>query len=209
MANSAPSATGAQYRFRTGMVVSPWMTADQLKEAALRGDLSVDSEIQQVGHTEWVIATNVKGLVFPQQQAADPHIHLAQEGGAAAVAQAAGGTGSQGGSHGQGHVAGHTGGHAVHTKSPMHPRFATVRDLLAAYLNADIEINLPETTDYSTAHVCMVGTDHFEVSLDGSRGRVFVPYSRIRLIWVTETSNSSTLSYREAHRVSVELEQKR
>jgi hypothetical protein len=176
----------AQYRYRTGIHVSTWMTADQLKEAALRGDLSLDSEIQQVGHSEWVPATNVKGLVFPPSQ--DAHIGLA--GDAAATAPAPMPVPASGG------------------KQPQ-PRFATIKDLLTAYLNADIEINLPEASEYSTAHLCFVGADHFEISLDGSRGRVFVPYSRIRLVWVAETHHSAALSYRESHKVSVELEPKR
>lgn len=184
---ASPTATQtgspAQYRYRTGIHVSTWMTADQLKEAALRGDLSVDSEIQQVGHSEWVPAANVKGLVFPSSQ--DAHIGLA---GDAAPPPAP---------------------VPVGAAKAAHPRFATIKDLLTAYLNADIEINLPESTDYSTAHVCVVGADHFEISLDGSRGRVFVPYSRIRLVWVSEIHHSAALSYREAHKVSVELEPKR
>ncbi len=167
------------------------MTADQLKEAALRGDLTAESLIQQAGHSEWVPATNVKGLTFPSVPSGtdSAHIGIAPEAASPSAATAA------------------TAASATHAS--RHPRFATIRDLLAAYLNADIEVNLPDSGEYSQAHLTMLGTDHFEISLDTGRGRVFVPFSRIRVIWVTEMSTNASLAYRESHRISVELEGKR
>lgn len=185
MPNSATTGTtGApttpQYRFRTGSSVSPWMTADQLKEAALRGELLPDSQIQQSGHAEWIVATNVRGLTFPSAvaDAAPPEAPVAA---APPVQQSAA-------------VAG------------RHPRFATIRDLLAAYVNAEIEVNLPVSTEFTVAQLVMVGGDHFEITLESSRSRVFIPYGRIRAVWALETSSSATLNYRESHKLSVELE---
>lgn len=176
MANSAPTSTtpAVQYRFRTGSFVSTWMSADQLKEAALRGELLADSLIQQAGHAEWVPATNVRGLTFPPPTAEVVPAPMPDPA-------------------------------SILPKS-QHPRFGTLRDLLAAYLNADIEINLPDTAEFGPAHVCAVSNDHFEVTLETGRSRVFVPYARIRVIWVTETSTSAMLTYRESHRITVEME---
>ena len=186
-ATGTPAApTIPQYRFRTGAAVSPWVSADQLKEAALRGELLHDSEIQQSGHAEWVPASNVRGLTFPAPAPATAPATAATE--AASVVAAADA--------------------AAAAANSRHPRFATIRDLLAAYVNSEIEINLPDSTEFSSAHLCMVGGDHFEVTLESNRSRVFVPYTRIRVVWGIETSNSATLNYRESHKLTVELERK-
>jgi hypothetical protein len=163
-----------QYRYRSGTSVSPWMSADQLKEAALRGEVLPDSHIQQSGHAEWIPATNVRGLIFPSAQPAPEPI----------ASEPIPTVGTAG----------------------RHPRFVTLRDLLAAYVNAEIEINLPDSKEFGSAQLVMVGGDHFEITLESSRSRVFIPYGRIRAIWALETSSSATLNYRESHKLSVELE---
>jgi hypothetical protein len=149
------------------------MNAEQLKDAAAHGELTPEGEVQQSGHTEWVLATHVRGLVFPQPVA---------EPAAAPVVET-----------------------MVHAASLRHPRFSTFRDLLVLYANADIEVNLPDSSEFSPAKLCAAGNDHFEIVLETGRSRVFLPYSRIDAIWATETSSSATLSYRESHRITVEL----
>jgi hypothetical protein len=156
------------------------MTADQLKEAALRGELSPESHIQQAGHVDWVPANLVRGLTFPAPALAAEVEAPSLE--APAPASTAGG---------------------------RHPRFATLKDLLANFVNAEIEINLPDPTEFAAAQLCMAGNDHFEVMMETGRSRVFLPYGRIRAIWATETSTSATLTYRDSHRLTVELDAKR
>jgi hypothetical protein len=56
----------AQYRFRGAAGISGWMTAEQLREAAKRGELQADDDIQAAGRADWVAASTVKGLEFPQ-----------------------------------------------------------------------------------------------------------------------------------------------
>jgi hypothetical protein len=86
------------------------------------------------------------------------------------------------------------------------PRFGTFRDLLGLYVNADVEVNLPDAAEYSPAKLCAAGVDHFEVMLETGRSRVFLPYARIQAVWVTETSTNSTLTYRDSHRITIELQ---
>ncbi|MDZ4753864.1 MAG: hypothetical protein SGJ11_05140 [Phycisphaerae bacterium] len=187
---SGPPAVAAQYRFRTDTVVSTWMTAEQLKEAALRGELTLHSHIQQVGHADWVAATNVRGLTFPEVHG----IAIAAEPPPPApVAEPV---------H-NGVTASGPGG------SARHPKFATLREVLGAYLNADIEINVPDASEHGLARVVAIGHDHFELTLESDRNRVFIPYAQIRAIWSCETSSSATLTYREAHKLTVDVERAR
>ncbi|MBL9119472.1 MAG: hypothetical protein JNL80_06125 [Phycisphaerae bacterium] len=176
--NAGGVQTSIQYRFRVGNAVSGWMTAEQLKDAALRGDLLPEGEVQQSGHADWVVASHVRGLAFP-----------------APVTEAA-------------PVVETTGTHAglIANGAARQPRFGTFRDLFGLYLNADIEVNLPDSSEYSPAKLCAAGVDHFEVSLESSRSRVFLPYSRIQAVWVTETSTNATLTYRDSHRLTIEVQ---
>lgn len=61
----------AQYRFRGAQGVSDWMSGEQLREAAKRGEVQPDDDIQAAGRADWVSASTVKGLEFPQSEA-DP-----------------------------------------------------------------------------------------------------------------------------------------
>lgn len=175
-AGSPATATAAQYRFRVGAKVSGWMTAEQLKEAAAHGDLTAEGEVQQSGHAEWVLASHVRGLTFPAPVAAVETIP-------AQVAETVAYAGA----------------------NARQPRFSTFRDLLGLYANADVEVNLPDGAEFSPAKLCVAGTDHFELMLETGRSRVFLPYSRINAIWVTETSTNATLTFRESHRITIEL----
>lgn len=171
--NPPGGAVSVAYRFRVGAKISAWMSAEQLKDAALHGDLPPEGEVQASGHAEWVVATHVRGLVFPvpipvEAAVAEPVVHA-------------------------------TNGNA------RSPRFSTFRDLLGLYANGDVEVNIPDPTEFSPAKLCAAGSDHFEITLEAGRSRVFLPYSRVYAIWVTETSTNSTLTYRESHRITIEL----
>jgi len=58
--------SSARYRFRIKDQVSPWMSADALRRAALEGTLTPEGFIQPIGHDDWTPATEVKGLEFPE-----------------------------------------------------------------------------------------------------------------------------------------------
>lgn len=67
--SNAGMAVTAQYRFRGAAGVSGWMSAEQLRDAARRGELQPDDDIQAAGRADWVAASTVKGLEFPQAAA--------------------------------------------------------------------------------------------------------------------------------------------
>lgn len=67
--SNAGTAVVAQYRFRGAQGVSGWMSAEQLREAAKRGEVQPDDDIQAAGRADWVSASTVKGLEFPQAEA--------------------------------------------------------------------------------------------------------------------------------------------
>ncbi len=58
----------ARYRFRVGDTVSPWMSADALRAAALDGTLTEDGDVQPIGHDTWTKAAEVKSLTFLQPE---------------------------------------------------------------------------------------------------------------------------------------------
>jgi hypothetical protein len=60
----------ARYRIRHEGQTSPWMTADQLKQATMLGQVPQDALVQPAGRNEWIQAGTIKGLDFPA--AAEP-----------------------------------------------------------------------------------------------------------------------------------------
>lgn len=58
--------TGAEsrYRYREGGEVSPWMSGDELLEAARNGAFEETAEVQMAGHAEWRTANTIRGLSF-------------------------------------------------------------------------------------------------------------------------------------------------
>lgn len=182
MATPAPgpvASTGSpQFRYRNGAEVSGWMSAEQLKEAARRGALTAIGLVQQAGQADWVPASGVRGL-FPAET-------RKPEDAAAEPAAAAAAPGAELNAHGR------------------HLRFGTLKEVLAAFLNADVEI-----VEQSAAHVrrlVAVGSDHFECLGDSPREREFVPYGCIaRLVTVESAPNGHALAYRDSHRLRVML----
>ncbi|MFZ9692483.1 MAG: hypothetical protein ACO3EP_10615 [Phycisphaerales bacterium] len=69
--SNAGVAVSAQYRYRSAAGVSGWMSAEQLREAAKRGDLAPTDQIQAAGRADWVEAASVKGLEFPGTETAE------------------------------------------------------------------------------------------------------------------------------------------
>lgn len=172
------ASTGSpQYRFRNGAEVSGWMSAEQLKDAAKRGSLTPSGAVQQSGQAEWVPASGIRGL-FPSEPRKPEEV--APEPPATAPVSAD--------SHGHG----------------RHLRFATLKEVLAAFLNAEVEI-----LDDSASQVrklVAVGADHFECVGESAREREFIPYARIaRLSAVEAAANGPALAYRDSHRLRVAL----
>lgn len=171
----AASTGSTQFRYRNGTEVSGWMTAEQLKEAARRGALTALGLVQQSGQADWVAAAGVRGLFPAEAKRTDD---APAEPAAALVAEP--------NAHGR------------------HLRFATLKEVLAAFLNADVEI--VDGSAASTRRLVAVGTDHFECLGESAREREFVPYASItRLLTVEHAANGPALAYRDTHRLRVLL----
>ena len=54
----------SRYRYRTEDEVSPWMTGDELQDAARNGQFESTCEVQMAGHAEWKTAGEIRGLSF-------------------------------------------------------------------------------------------------------------------------------------------------
>ncbi|MDP7028867.1 MAG: hypothetical protein QF733_01440 [Phycisphaerales bacterium] len=161
----------AKYRVRHEGATSPWMTADQLKQAAMLGQVPPAALIQQAGQADWHQAASIKGLEFP-----DPAADEADDGPAK-------------------------------VKEPLeqHPRFKTLRDLLANFLHSPISINLRQADHFDEAELLLCCEDHFEVNLPRLKTRAFVPYARIKAIASVEVGEHGE-KYRDSHTVRIEVE---
>jgi len=69
------AATPQQYRFRTASGVSGWMSGEEVRAAAKRGELEPGDQIQLAGRADWIAASAVKGLEFPTSEPAAPTPH--------------------------------------------------------------------------------------------------------------------------------------
>lgn len=178
-ASGPVASTGSpQFRYRLGADVSGWMSAEQLKEAARRGALTTIGLVQQAGQADWIPASGVRGL-FPAE-ARKPE-ETSAEPVAAPAAHA-----TELNAHGR------------------HLRFATLKEVFAAFVNADVEI--VEASVARVRRLVAVGTDHFECLGESSREREFVPYASIaRLVTVESAPNGHALAYRDSHRLRVML----
>lgn len=92
------------------------------------------------------------------------------------------------------------------TGSGHHVRFQTLREVLAAFLNSEIEIESADGRSMFPMRLAAVGHDHFEVDRESDRLRLFVPYGRVRLIGALESDNGSALNYRQGHRLRVTID---
>ncbi len=161
----------AKYRVRHEGSTSPWMTAEQLKQAAMLGQVPPAALIQQAGQGDWHQAASIKGLEFPDPEA---------EGDAAEASK---------------------------VKEPLehHPRFKTLRDLLANFLHCPVSINLRQADHFDEAELLLCCEDHFEVNLPRLKMRAFVPYARIKAIASVEVDEHGK-KYRDTHTVRIEVE---
>jgi len=155
----------ARYRIRHEGQTSPWMTADQLKQATLLGQVPPEAMVQPAGRSEWIQAGTIKGLEFP----ASPE--------------------------------------PVEPPEPLdhHPRFKTLRDLLANFLHCPVSINLRQTDHFDEAELLLCCEDHFEVNLPRLKIRAFVPYARIKAIASIELEEGGS-QYRDTHKVRIEVD---
>ena len=159
--------TQSRYRYRQGGSTSPWMSGDELQEAAQAGVLEQTAEIQMAGHTEWRIANTIRGLSF---------------------------TPVEGGSDDE----------PLHEEEDRLTRFGTIRELMAAFVRQDIEINLNSDAVHESANLCAIGTDHFEIIEDEGRKRTFIPLHRVRSVVAIDTGNQGS-NYRENHLLRITL----
>lgn len=164
--SNAGTAVVAQYRFRGARGVSGWMSAEQLREAAKRGEVQPDDGIQAAGRADWVSASTVKGLEFTQSEPATEAIAA--------------------------------------TPTGHHVKFATIKELLGAFLHGEVEIRTGR--DVATMHLAAVGIDHFETIDEETRRRLFVPFARVRRIVAEESAQGAALNYRGAHRLSIAID---
>ena len=154
------------------------MTAEELKDAAASGRLEQTAEIQSAGQNDWIPATEVRGLVFPElEPEPDPEEEKSDSKRSS-----------------QRH------------HDDTHPRFKTMRDLLSTFLHSPVAINLVDPTVFEDAELCLACEDHFEISLPARRVRAFLPYSRIKMIATLETDEEGASTYRDTHRVTIEVE---
>jgi hypothetical protein len=155
----------ARYRIRHEGQTSPWMTADQLKQATLLGQVPREAMVQPSGRNEWIQAGTIKGLEFPTpeepQEPPEPVDH--------------------------------------------HPRFQTMRELLANFLHSPVSINLVEPTHFEDAELLLCCDDHFEINLPKRKVRAFVPYARIKAIASIEIEEEGN-KYRDSHKMRIEVE---
>ncbi len=155
----------ARYRIRHDGQTSPWMTAEQLKQATLLGQVPPEAMVQPSGRSEWIQASTIKGLEFP----APPESQTPPE------------------------------------PTDHHPRFKTMRELLANFLHCPISINLRQADHFDEAELLLCCEDHFEVNLPRLKTRAFVPYARIKAIASVELDEQGN-QYRDTHKVRIEVE---
>ncbi|MBT4767759.1 MAG: hypothetical protein HOO04_05305 [Phycisphaerae bacterium] len=155
----------ARYRIRHDGQTSPWMTADQLKQATMLGQVPHEALVQPAGRNEWIQAGTIKGLEFPE--AAEPK--------------------------------------AAPDPIDHHPRFKTLRDLLANFLHCSVSINLRQADHFDEAELLLCCEDHFEINLPRLKTRVFVPYARIKAIASVELEEQGS-QYRDSHKVRIEVD---
>ncbi|MDP7070743.1 MAG: hypothetical protein QF561_05275 [Phycisphaerales bacterium] len=158
----------SRFRIRHDGQTSPWMTAEQLKQAAMLGQVPQEAMVQQAGQPDWHQAGSIKGLAFPDPEPTQ-ETEKPKE-------------------------------HADH-----HPRFKTLRDLLANFLHCPVAINLRQADHFDEAELLLCCEDHFEVNLPKLEMRAFVPFTRIKAIASIERSESGN-KYRDTHTVRIEVE---
>lgn len=83
-------------------------------------------------------------------------------------------------------------------------RFSTLRELMAAFIRQDVEVNIPEGKRFVAATLCAVSSDHFEIIDEDSGERTFIPLHQVRSMVARETSTKGS-SYRDNHTLRVEL----
>jgi hypothetical protein len=152
------------------------MSADELKEAALSGRLPDTSVIQAAGQDDWIPATEVKGLAFPEPE---PELDES-EAEPEKVSQ------------------------LMH--DDLHPRFKTMRDLLNTFLHQPVSINLVNSAHFEEAKLCLACEDHFEITIPGRGVRAFLPYARIKMIATSEVEQDGGQTYSDTHQVTIEVE---
>lgn len=158
----------SRYRYREGGQTSPWMSGDELQEAAQDGVFQDTAEIQMAGHTEWRIASTIEALSFT---VADPDLEEEE---------------------------------VVHDDEDRLTRFGNLRELMAAFIRQEVEIDFEDAGKFERVNLCAIATDHFEIIDDDGRERTFIPLHRVRSIVAIDTGKHGT-NYRENHVLRIAL----
>ena len=83
-------------------------------------------------------------------------------------------------------------------------RFGSIRELMAAFIREEIEIDYEEPGVFKQTNLCAISSDHFEtIDADGVK-RIFIPLHRIRSIVALDTGKQGR-NYRENHILRVIL----
>lgn len=91
-----------------------------------------------------------------------------------------------------------------HDEEDRLTRFGTLRELMAAFIRQEVEVDFESNGTFLKVNLCAIATDHFEIIDDDGRERTFIPLHRVRSIVAVDTGNHGT-NYRENHVLRISL----
>jgi hypothetical protein len=83
-------------------------------------------------------------------------------------------------------------------------RFGTLRELMAAFVREEIELDHEKTGEYLRVNLCAISSDHFEIIDEDGLERTFIPLHRVRSIIAIDTGKNGT-NYKENHLLRISL----
>lgn len=92
----------------------------------------------------------------------------------------------------------------VHEETDRLTRFGTLRELLAAFVREEIELDIETPGTFTKHTLCAMSSDHFEIIDDEGKERVFIPLHRIRTITAMDTGAHGS-NYKANHLLRVSL----
>jgi len=84
-------------------------------------------------------------------------------------------------------------------------RFGSIRELMAAFVREEIELNFEKPEEYVRTTLCAISSDHFEIIDDQGVERTFIPLHRIKSIIALDSGNHGR-NYKENHFLRVTIE---
>lgn len=83
-------------------------------------------------------------------------------------------------------------------------RFGTLRELLAAFVREEIELDHEKTGEFKLVNLCAISSDHFEIFDEEGTERIFIPFHQIQSIKATDTGKHGS-NYKQNHLLRVSL----